>query len=247
VDTRHPRAARRWFLVTAALAWLGLAVSLTLDIVGPYPSTTTDATRYGYAVPMGFSGAGARVADWVCYFTIWSNIVVAVVSTVLARRPDRDGRVMRVVRLDSVLMISVTALVYAVVLAPSAVQRGWENVSNSLLHQVTPALAVLGWVLVGPRRRVSWPVVAGALGIPVAWIGLMLARGAATGSYPYPFVDVARLGYGTVLVNLAGVLALGVAAGALYLGADRLLSRRQPAGTRAGAAALPPPAGPAAF
>ena len=98
---RRP-AATRWFALNAALAWAGLAVSLTLDVLGTYPTTVTVASHYGYAVPDGFAGSTQRVADWVSYFTIWSNLTVAIVMTVLALGRARPTRWLRAARLDSV-------------------------------------------------------------------------------------------------------------------------------------------------
>lgn len=225
--------ATRWFLLNAVLAWAGLAVSLTLDVLGTYPSTVTVASHYGYAVPDGVAGSTQRVADWVSYFTIWSNLTVAIVMTVLALGRARPSRWLRAARLDSVLMITVTAVVFAVVLAPTAHQRGWENLSNALLHQVTPLVTVLVWAVVGPRAWVGWDTVRDALVIPMAWVVWMLVRGAVTGTYPYGFVDVVTHGYAAVAVNLLGVLVMGVLVGVVFRAVDRLLARRP----RAGAAA----------
>jgi len=224
VDTTLSPSARRWFAVNAVVAWLGLAVSLTLTVTALYPSTVTIPTRYGSDHA---AGLGSRLADWFSYFTIWSNIVVAVVTSILAWGRPRATAALRAARLDSVLLITITGLVYAVVLAPISVQRGWENVSNTLLHQVTPILTVLVWLLVGPRGWVSWRTVLGALVIPLGWVAVMLLHGAFVRAYPYPFVDVAVLGYAAALVNIVGILVLGLAMAAGFLGLERLLVRRR--------------------
>ena len=224
MDTTLSPSARRWFAVNAVVAWLGLAVSLTLTVTALYPSTVTIPTRYGSDHA---AGLGSRLADWFSYFTIWSNIVVAVVTSILAWGRPRATAALRAARLDSVLLITITGLVYAVVLAPVSVQRGWENVSNTLLHQVTPILTVLVWLLVGPRGWVSWRTVLGALVIPLAWVAVMPLQGAFVRAYPYPFVDVAVLGYAAALVNIVGILVLGLAMAAGLLGLERLLVRRR--------------------
>ncbi|MBK7610810.1 MAG: Pr6Pr family membrane protein [Actinomycetales bacterium] len=224
MDTTLSPSARRWFAVNAVVAWLGLAVSLTLTVTALYPSTVTIPTRYGSDHA---AGLGSRLADWFSYFTIWSNIVVAVVTSILAWGRPRATAALRAARLDSVLLITITGLVYAVVLAPISVQRGWENVSNTLLHQVTPILTVLVWLLVGPRGWVSWRTVLGALVIPLGWVAVMLLHGAFVRAYPYPFVDVAVLGYAAALVNIVGILVLGLAMAAGFLGLERLLVRRR--------------------
>jgi hypothetical protein len=53
-----------------------------------------------------------RVVRYLRYFTILSNIAVCVVSAMLAARPDRDGPIFGVARLDAVICITVTGLVH---------------------------------------------------------------------------------------------------------------------------------------
>ena len=48
-------------------------------------------------------------------------------------------------------------------------------------------------------------------------------RGAVTGWYPYPFLDVTEVGYPTALLAVAGVLVLGVVLLLLFRWLDRRL------------------------
>ena len=98
MDHTLTAGARRWLALNAVLAWLGLAVSLTLTVTNIYPSTVTVPTRYGADHA---AGLGSRLADWFSYFTIWSNIVVAVVTSLLAWGRPRVGAALRAARLDS--------------------------------------------------------------------------------------------------------------------------------------------------
>lgn len=228
VDVAAPEpstAARAAFAVNAAVAWLGIALTVVISGAGGYADTVPDAGLYGVH-PDGAAGVVSRLADTLSYFTIWSNVVVAVSATLLARRPRRDGPVVRVLRLDALLMITVTAIVYQVLLAPSADVVGWSRLTDPILHVVTPALTVLVWLVVGPRGWVSGRLVPLALVVPLTWIGWMLARGAVVGAYPYDFANVATLGYGSVARTLALILVFGLVVASVYWGLDALLTRR---------------------
>jgi hypothetical protein len=87
-------------------------------------------------------------------------------------------------------------------------------------------LTVFGWLLLGPRPRITGAVVGWALLWPVAWIGYTLAHGAVSGWYPYDFLDVSALGYALALRNLAFVVLLALG----FLLVFWLLDRRLPAG-----------------
>ncbi|MFN8169398.1 MAG: Pr6Pr family membrane protein [Candidatus Nanopelagicales bacterium] len=223
--TRAPSAGRLLFAVNAVVAWFGLAMQLVISASGIYPSTGTVLSQLGPGNPLGAAGLVPRVLDFFSYFTIWSNIIVAVVLTMLARQPARDTPRFRVLRLDSLLMITITGLVYAVVLAPNAKLEGWNIPANALLHIITPALTVLVWLIAGPRGWIAWPTIAKSLVIPIVWVVYTLLRGAVIGAYPYPFVDVVKLGYGQVMLNILGVAVLGVVIGAILKGIDALLGR----------------------
>jgi hypothetical protein len=133
-----------------------------------------------------------------------------------------------VLRLDALLMITITAVVYHVLLAPTAVVVGWSRLTDPILHQLTPAVTVVVWLVFGPRGWVSSRVVLGSLGIPLLWIGWMLARGALVHSYPYDFANVEELGYGPVAVTLLGILGVGFVVAATYWGLDALVRRVSP-------------------
>lgn len=203
--------ARIWHGATALAAWAALALQIVLSTMG----VPGDGLWWGY-----------RLFRFFCYFTIWSNIVVAIVATMLWRDPARNGRIFRVVRLDSLLMITITGLVYAIVLAPLYSVTGIRMVADWGLHYVVPTLTVVSFLVVGPRMRFTAREVFGALVIPVIWIAFTLINGAIRGFYPYPFIDVGDLGYARVAMNIAGICVIGILFGFAYLGIDRLLLRR---------------------
>lgn len=218
------RAERTAFAANAGLAWLGVGLTLVISAVGGYEPIPVTGNLYG-THPDGMAGAVSRVADTLSYFTIWSNIVVAISMTFLARAPERDSFLHRVLRLDGLLMITITAIVYAVLLAPSATVVGWSRLTDPFLHVVTPAVTVLVWLVFGPRRWISWRAVLGAMVLPLAWIAWMLARGAVVGAYPYDFADVGTRGYPAVAGTLAAILVFGVVVAAAFWALDAVVVR----------------------
>lgn len=225
IPTYEPtRPTRVAFAVNALVAWLGVVLTVVISAADAYEPTTPEPGLYGVH-PEGVAGVFSRVADTLSYFTIWSNVVVALAAMLLARRRVPVTGWLQVLRLDAVLMITVTALVYAVLLAPTAVVVGWSRLTDPILHQITPAVTVLVWLVFGPRRWVSGRVVLASLVIPVAWIAWMLLRGAVIGTYPYDFANVAELGYARVGTVLLAILAFGVAVAAVYWVLDLALRR----------------------
>ncbi|WP_262283608.1 Pr6Pr family membrane protein [Micromonospora sp. MA102] len=177
----------------------------------------------------------ATVSGLLPYFTIQSNVAVAVFAGYAAwrawqGRPEPP----RALKGAVTLYITITGTVYHLVLANPAspfamVQphRGpGEWWGNQLLHTVVPLLAIADWALFDRRGRLRPRYAAWWLAFPVAYLGFVLVRGLVVHRYPYPFLDVGRLGYGGVGFS---ALAFAVAfwlLGLLFVGVDRGLAGR---------------------
>jgi hypothetical protein len=61
---------------------------------------------------------------------------------------------------------------------------------------------------------------------PLVYLVWTLLHGAVTGWYPYPFVDVADLGYPRALINIAGLVVAFLSLEAALVGVGRMLARR---------------------
>ena len=225
-DDRQPtRTAHTAFALNAAVAWLGVVLTLVISALDGYEDLPVEAGLYGDTA-VGPAGALARVVDTLSYFTIWSNVVVAVSMTLLVARPLLSSLPRRVLRLSGLLMITVTAIVYQVLLAPAAVVVGWSRLTDPILHVVTPLLTVVVWAVWGPRGWITRREVPLALVVPLAWIVWMLVRGAIVHAYPYDFANVEDLGYASVATTLAAILVFGLVVAAAFWGVERLLARR---------------------
>jgi hypothetical protein len=163
--------------------------------------------------PGHFHSGVERGFNAFAFFTIQSNLIVGGTTLLLAIR------------------------VYHVALAGIFDLDGIDQLGNQLVHTVVPLLAVLGWLIFGPRgltsRRVAWL----SLLFPACWMAFTLIRGAVIHWYPYPFIDVSVIGYGKAILNAfwVALLLLGLAAGATAL--DSRLGPRGRSGdlARAGA------------
>lgn len=201
--------------VVALVATVALVLQLVLVIDGRAVLDQTDPP-----------GLAARLLQFVSYFTILSNLMVAVVSARLALGHDLDTRLWRVLRLTGLVSITVTGVIHFLLLRDLLDLGGADLLADTLLHRVVPPLAVLVWVAVGPRDRISRADVAGSLVFPLLYPVWTLIHGLARGFWPYPFTDVDALGLGRVLVNGIGVLILIAALSLAAQGMDRQLSRR---------------------
>ena len=99
-------------------------------------------------------------------------------------------RLIRVLRLASLVGITVTGAATAVALPPSPTSTPLNLLCDRLLHSAVPVLTFVGWAVLGPRGLVRrGDVLSAALAWPVLWLVATLDLAPLTHWYPYPFLD----------------------------------------------------------
>jgi len=170
-------------------------------------------------------------AEYFSYFTIQSsmmNIVVLITGGVLALRYRRDTVLYTGVRSAITVFAVVTAVVYNVLLR-GIPPEGYVGVQwpTEVHHVWIPIYIVIDWLFATGRARIGYRWLWVAVGYPIAWCAFTLIRGAATGWYPYPFINPATGGWGSVLVYIVGLASFIVGLAALAIAYSRR-SWRQP-------------------
>ena len=218
---RTRTAARIWSLVIVVdvLAALGIQLALILS-GGPDPNTGDTVASVGVVT---------RMVQTLSFFTIQSNLLVLVAAATLVADPRRDGRFWRILRLDALLGITVTGLIFDLVLINYVHPTGWQLVATIGLHYVAPWATLLGWLLFGPWPRIDRATTAWALLWPIAWIAYTFAHGAIVHWYPYPFLDVGEVGCWGAIRNTALVLLLATVLLAVLTMIDRTPPTASPA------------------
>lgn len=160
----------------------------------------------------GGTGPGARAANFFSYFTIEGNLFAAVVF-LWGASGDADRRpasVVSLVRGAAVLYMSVTGVVYGLLL--DGYQQELQTTLpwvNTVVHQVMPLVLVADWLLDPPRGRLTVRRALIWLAYPLLYAAYSLIRGPIADWYPYPFLDPDRVGgYGVVALYCVGI-ALG--------------------------------------
>ena len=210
------RKARLFFGATAVLVTFGLILQFILTI-------SRDSSLGA------FESTPARMLNFFSFFTVQSNILVAVTTALLAQNLDRKSTVFRVLRSDAVICITVTGVVFHIALAGLQELTGWDKLADFVLHTLSPILCALGWLLFGPRRQITTRIVRLALIAPVCWLVYAFAYGAVVEDrngndyYAYPFMNVQVHGYVVALVRSALVAALFLGLSFAALAADRRL------------------------
>ncbi|WP_368562298.1 Pr6Pr family membrane protein [Pseudoxanthomonas sp. UTMC 1351] len=170
-------------------------------------------------------GPALGTLRYFSYFTILSNIAVVLVAIHAAlARPGFFSSL--TVRGGVTLYIAVTGGIYFFILRHLWSPQGAQWWADTGLHYAVPLLYLMWWLSCVPHGGLSWRQVGMWLTFPALYVCWAFLRGAWVHEYPYPFIDVAQLGWSKVLMNSAGMLLLFVVVGLVLVGVDRLLGRR---------------------
>lgn len=210
IDLRRPA---RLVAVAAVLGWTGLSIQLYLILLGRWE---LDASLLGGLV------------NFFSFFTVLTNTLVAVVLTWELnprQSPARRWFLCPSVRSGIAVSIALVSLAYNLLLRHLWQPEGWQFVADELLHDVMPLLYIVYWWLYVPKGTLRLGHIGLWMIYPLVYFAYVLLRGDLLAAYPYPFIDVANLGYPQVFINAGGILAGFVGIALAVVGVDRWLGR----------------------
>jgi hypothetical protein len=196
--------ARAAGALLALIAWIALLVQfgVTYDLQGSLPATL-----------------------WALlwYFTITTNLLVAIVFTTLATKPSAIHPSLVACTTLNILLVGI---IYGLLLHGLTELSGDSAIANFLLHMVTPIPVPIFWLFFTPKGHLTrrdpllWTI------YPLGYFIYALIRGNFTHRYPYPFMNVNSLGWPRTLLNAAIIAIAFLIAGRLFVWLDSLISRR---------------------
>lgn len=155
-------------------------------------------------------GVGLGLTLWglAGFFTILTNALMAATMLTIALTGNRlSFGWMTMVTLSMI----VVGVVYHALLAHLFNFSGLNWWTDQAFHTIFPALMLWFWLMETTRHDPRGGQPLWWLIWPSGYAVYALGRGAVTGWYPYPFLDVGLIGAGAVAVNVAAmVLGFGV-------------------------------------
>ena len=169
----------------ATIAWLAVILQLYLQIINRTTAVSEALIRF-------FS-----------YFTILTNIIVAVCFTALALQKGKAFNIFNNPgRLTAITVyILIVGLVYNLVLRSLWQPQGLQLIVDNLLHSVTPLLTLIYWFVYTSTQNINWKEPLAWMAYPLFYLIYVMIRGSFSDFYPYFFIDVSKLGYSKAFTN----------------------------------------------
>ncbi len=197
-------------IIGALVAWLAVLFQLYLIIINREVSL------------------GETIVRFVSFFTILTNILVAICFTLLAIKSNSSlANFFSKAQTQAAVAvyIFVVGLTYNIILRGIWQPQGLQRLVDESLHVVVPIYFVLYWFIFSPKNNLQWKNVFPWLIYPFLYLVYTLIRGSFVHYYPYPFVDVDKLGINKVLLNSSVLFILFFLLSLVFVWLGRMMNK----------------------
>ena len=212
-NSSSSRIARRAAAAIAFLGWYALLLQLYVSFI----------TARANGLPVG-----TAVVNYFSFFTIQTNLLVALVLSLSLRIPPSNASTFAAratVQSAIAVYIAIVGIVYSIALRSLWNPEGLQKVADVILHDAVPVLYLLYWLIFVRKGKdgLRFSHIPAWLVYPALYLVYSLIRSAVAGFYPYHFLDVSALGYGRVALNAVVLLLAFLGASLLLIAIGRLL------------------------
>ncbi|MDE6597121.1 MAG: Pr6Pr family membrane protein [Clostridia bacterium] len=203
----------------------GLACILSLKFF----TNVTDGTA-GFTISHNFWQYYTNLSNYYCF-----GIGIAVCASTIKklRRGEKTGynTCAPTLKFCGVVMIMVTFLVYNCYLGKPSSLNFWNSLGNISYHVVAPILFIVDFFIFDKHKQIKILDPIKATFMPLGYVVYILIYGAICRAanlnfeYPYPFLNVDKLGYGGVIGWIAMLVVAFIAVGYLLFLYDKLVKK----------------------
>lgn len=187
-------------IIFATLSWFTLIASASIY-----------AFTYGSVLPW-FNSFRAFTMQTNLIVTIWFTLAI-----IWHNKPESLDKIMGPLKGAFTMYITITFVVFAILLSSSYQPSGFAAFSNLVLHYITPIVFILDWVLTEIKVQYKWNYLLYWIIYPLCYIIFAVIHGAFTGNYLYYFLDINALGILGFVMFVSILIAFGLALACLYI------------------------------
>ncbi|MFT3934431.1 MAG: Pr6Pr family membrane protein [Chitinophagaceae bacterium] len=181
------------------------------------------------AIKDSTTGLATTLLQFFSFFTILTNIMVALSFTAVALSP-RAGKLQWLTNTGPLTAVTVYIMMVCIIantlLLGLLDLHGLAFMVDKMLHLILPLSMLLFWIIFVDKNGLSFSAALYWLWYPVLYVLYLIVLGAATGFYPYPFANAGKLGLPRALLNGVGITAAFALLSLLLIGSARLSRKK---------------------
>ena len=180
-------------IVTCVICWITIILTLVSNIITAVNAGNLDNIFRSFS-----------------YYTMQTNYMVLIwitVALIYTKKEEKPVFLRGIVRGAITLYISITFVVFAILLQPFYRPTDpFAAVMNILVHYLIPILFIVDWMLTAGDELYEKSYALYWLIYPLFYLVYSLIRGLIINWYPYPFIDLNR--FGALIFLFSAILAL---------------------------------------
>lgn len=201
-------------LIVCATGWISLIITMVLN----------------YQAVLDGIDAIVLYSYTFSYYTIQSNLIVAIWLTfaIIYHNKEEKPRFLKSpVQGAITLYITVTFMIFAILLSWLYKPTGWAAVTNLTMHYLIPIAFIVDWIVTGNKTEYQWKYALYWLVYPLGYLIYTMIHGLFTNFYPYYFIDLSVLSIPEFIISAVGLSAVFLLLGLLDVFINRVLYRKR--------------------
>lgn len=143
------------------------------------------------------------------FFTILTNTLVALYFTnKITKNLSIFNKKGALTAITSFILI--VGLVYQIILRATWNPTGLQLIVDELLHTLIPFYMLIYWLLYAEPSNFKLKPILPWLTYPIIYIVCIILRGEFSGFYPYPFLNVSKIGFQQSIINISIILIVSL-------------------------------------
>ncbi|WP_205635818.1 Pr6Pr family membrane protein [Algoriphagus antarcticus] len=157
-----------------------------------------------------------------------TNTLVAIYFTCIAFIKNQESNSINKPGILTAITIYIfmVGIVYQVALRHVWQPQGLQMVVDELLHSIIPILVIIFWAKYEKTKSVNYSQLLKWAIYPITYLAYILIRGSFSNFYPYPFVDVTKLGMTAVLTNSVVLVLIFIVISSLFIFIGKAIIKR---------------------
>lgn len=163
------------------------------------------------------------------FFTITTNSVVFICSAMLlfGGKSAMNAFFRKCTTITAITVyILIVGIVFNLLLRSIVDLQGHHRIVSEIFHVVVPILFFFFWLFFVSPEKISFKTIWFWLLYPIIYMIYTLFHGFISSFYPYPFIDVTKLGLQTALINGIFVLIAFVVLSVILISISKIRTKR---------------------
>jgi hypothetical protein len=211
---QYSKLAKALLAIIAILSWFALIMQMYLNLNSNVAPTNEIIIRY-------FS-----------YFTLDTNLIIAICSSFILLSPSSSAGKFFLkpdIQTAIAVYILIVGITYNTILRFIWAPQGLHKLVDELEHVVVPVLFVLFWLFFTQKKSLNYKQIFPWLIYPFVYAMFVLIRGGfpTPHFYPYPFIDVDKLGLQKAIINSIWLTVVFLFISFLFVAIAKFMSKQK--------------------